>query len=277
MGLAGVSLGRELKALALSHTASVRRGTAPPPENSVTNSCADCALTQQMVGSIKAISPCVKSPSAKLFLDLHTVSAPSGEERTLGLGRWGQPHRSSALDGAAAVLTAARTRGVAVRLSLSWSHQPQGRACAAAPALRDTFDLNMQIILLYCVGGAATLHAPKRRTRFQSAKEARAVKAKAVRRPKIQTCTHTSPLHTRAGRVVSCTPRPSCQVSAGAGPATSDTWRQRVIKLRLCRKSRPSRGVAAHRSPVLSRVGWVTIAPRASSACAWTVSLLELM
>ena len=84
MGLAGVSLGRELKALALSHTASVRRGTAPPPENSVTNSCADCALTQQMVGSIKAISPCVKSPSAKLFLDLHTVSAPSGEERTLG-------------------------------------------------------------------------------------------------------------------------------------------------------------------------------------------------
>jgi hypothetical protein len=89
MGLAGVSLGRELKALALSHTASVRRGTAPPPENSVTNSCADCALTQQMVGSIKAISPCVKSPSAKLFLDLHTVSAPSGEERTLGLGRWG--------------------------------------------------------------------------------------------------------------------------------------------------------------------------------------------
>jgi hypothetical protein len=26
----------------------------------------------------------VKSASAKLFLDLHTVSAPSGEERTLG-------------------------------------------------------------------------------------------------------------------------------------------------------------------------------------------------
>ena len=33
--------------------------------------------------SIKAISPCVKSASAKLFLDLHTVLAPSGEERTL--------------------------------------------------------------------------------------------------------------------------------------------------------------------------------------------------
>ena len=36
-----------------------------------------------MVGDIKAIRPCVKSASAKLFLDLHTVSAPSGEERTL--------------------------------------------------------------------------------------------------------------------------------------------------------------------------------------------------
>ena len=37
-----------------------------------------------MLGCIKAISPCVKSASAKLFPDLHTVSAPSGEERTLG-------------------------------------------------------------------------------------------------------------------------------------------------------------------------------------------------
>ena len=36
-----------------------------------------------MVGGTKAISPCVKSASAKLFLDLHTVLAPSGEERTL--------------------------------------------------------------------------------------------------------------------------------------------------------------------------------------------------
>ena len=39
-----------------------------------------------------------------------------------------QPHRSSALDGAAAALTVARTRGVAMPLSWSWSHQPQGRA-----------------------------------------------------------------------------------------------------------------------------------------------------
>ena len=58
MGLAGVSLGRELRALALSHTA-LRCGVAPP-ENSVTNSRADCALTQQTVGGTKAISPCVE-------------------------------------------------------------------------------------------------------------------------------------------------------------------------------------------------------------------------
>ena len=54
-----------------------------PPENSVTNSRVDCALTQQMIGCIKAISPCVKSASAELFPDLHTMSAQSGEERTL--------------------------------------------------------------------------------------------------------------------------------------------------------------------------------------------------
>ena len=50
------------------------------------------------------------------------------------------PHRSSALDGAAAALTVARTRGVAVPLSWSWSHHPQGRAWAAAPSDGDTFD-----------------------------------------------------------------------------------------------------------------------------------------
>eukprot|EP00964_Phaeocystis_antarctica_P031823 scaffold18003_cov79-Phaeocystis_antarctica.AAC.2 len=37
-----------------------------------------------MIGCIKAISPCVKSASAKLFLDLHTVLAPSGEQRRTG-------------------------------------------------------------------------------------------------------------------------------------------------------------------------------------------------
>ena len=48
------------------------------------------------------------------------------------------PHRSSALDGAAATLTVACTRGVAVPLSWSWSHHPQGRAWAAASARGDT-------------------------------------------------------------------------------------------------------------------------------------------
>ena len=48
-----------------------------------------------------------------------------------------QPHRSSALDGAAAVTVALR-HGVAVPLSWSWSQQPQGRACAAAFARRGT-------------------------------------------------------------------------------------------------------------------------------------------
>ena len=90
-------MGRELRALALSHTA-FRCGVAPP-ENSVTNSRADCALTQQMICCIKAISPCVKSASAKLFLDLHTVSAPkyaSGEERKLDAAA--QVERRNALD-----------------------------------------------------------------------------------------------------------------------------------------------------------------------------------
>ena len=66
-----------------------------PPENSVTKSRADCALTQQMIGCITAISPCVKSASAKLFLDLHTMSAPSGEQRRTGAFEG----RSNALEG----------------------------------------------------------------------------------------------------------------------------------------------------------------------------------
>ena len=37
-----------------------------------------------MVGGIKAISPGMKSMSADMFLDLPTMSAPSGEERRTG-------------------------------------------------------------------------------------------------------------------------------------------------------------------------------------------------
>jgi hypothetical protein len=35
-----------------------------------------------MVGGIKPISPGMKSMSADMFMDLTTMSAPSGEERT---------------------------------------------------------------------------------------------------------------------------------------------------------------------------------------------------
>ena len=55
-----------------------------PPEISVTKSRTDCDLTQQMVGGIKASSPGMMSMSADMFLDLPTMSAPSGEERRTG-------------------------------------------------------------------------------------------------------------------------------------------------------------------------------------------------
>ena len=94
-----------------------------------TNSRADftLTLTQQMIGCIKATTagPLREEPaSAKLFLDFCTPCW----RRVARSARWGQPHRSSALDGAAAALTVARTRGVAMPLSWCWSHLPQGRA-----------------------------------------------------------------------------------------------------------------------------------------------------
>ena len=56
-----------------------------PPENSVTNSCADCALTDTANARLhQGHQPLREERVGKLFLDLHTVSAPSGEERTLG-------------------------------------------------------------------------------------------------------------------------------------------------------------------------------------------------
>jgi hypothetical protein len=99
-----------------------------------------------MIGCITAISPCVKSASAELFPDLpHTMSALSGEERTFDATA--QVER--ARDGAAAALTVARTRGVAMPLSshgLGLISLRAARACAcaaprAAPALRETFGL----------------------------------------------------------------------------------------------------------------------------------------
>ena len=79
MGLAGPSLGRELRARALSPDTAA--GVAPP-EISVTKSRTDCDLTKQIVGGINASSSGVKSMSADMFLDLPTMSEPSGEERT---------------------------------------------------------------------------------------------------------------------------------------------------------------------------------------------------
>ena len=81
MGLAGPSLGRELRARALSHTAPVpawHRLRSQSPSRVQTY----CDLTQQMVGGIKPSSPGVKSMSEDMFLDLPTMLAPSGEERT---------------------------------------------------------------------------------------------------------------------------------------------------------------------------------------------------
>ena len=107
MGLAGVPGPRAQSSSSEPHRTAHRCSVAPP-EISVTKSRTDCALTQQMVGGIKAVSPWLKSASEKLLMGLPTVLAPSGEERA----RW-QPHSG--------------TR-VAVPLSWSWSHQLQGRA-----------------------------------------------------------------------------------------------------------------------------------------------------
>jgi hypothetical protein len=110
-----------------------------PPENSVTNSRADCAPTQQLVGGTKAISPCVTSASAKLFPDLVAHHYTPRRRRVARSARWIHLHRSNALDGAAAALTVIPGRGVAVSLSWSWSHKPQGRARAARERLHPPY------------------------------------------------------------------------------------------------------------------------------------------
>ena len=78
-----------------------------------------------MVGGIKASSPGVKSMSAGMFLDLLTMSAPSGTEASVS---WGQPHRSSAL-GYASAASAAHSRvygACAAEAASSESLKPQG-------------------------------------------------------------------------------------------------------------------------------------------------------
>ena len=78
-----------------------------------------------MVGDIKAISPCVKSASAKLFLDLHTVSAPSGEERTLGASAQVERAALCFRRFSGAHGTAGRTVGALLKRRCQ---KPQGRA-----------------------------------------------------------------------------------------------------------------------------------------------------
>ena len=91
-----------------------------------------------MIGCITAISPCVKSASAKLFPDLHTMLAPSGEERTLGAAA--QVERAAWCCGANVTGTRRQVVGVFLTWTWtwSWSQQHEGRACAAAPAHVDT-------------------------------------------------------------------------------------------------------------------------------------------
>ena len=84
-----------------------------------------------MVGDIKAISPCVKSASAKLFLDLHTVSAPSGEERTLNAAA--QVERDARCCRRLHSDTRARCGSVTVMVLVSSDSAPSVRGCIRAP------------------------------------------------------------------------------------------------------------------------------------------------
>ena len=84
-----------------------------------------------MVGDIKAISPCVKSASAKLFLDLHTVSAPSGEERTLDAAA--QVERAARCCCRFNSDTQARCGSVTVMVLLSSASGPRVSGCTRAP------------------------------------------------------------------------------------------------------------------------------------------------
>ena len=129
MGLAGPELRSRAQSSSSEPHRTAHRCSVAPPEISVTKSRTDCALTQQMVGGIKAISLCVKSASGKLFLDLHTVLAPSvarSAERV-------QPHRSNALHGAAAALTVSGTHAwcghATVMVLVSSASRPRVSGC----------------------------------------------------------------------------------------------------------------------------------------------------
>ena len=82
MGLAGVSLGRELRALALSHTAPVRRGTAGELGHKVACRQRPHSASGRLHRGHQLLSE--ERVSVELSLDLLTVSALSDEERALG-------------------------------------------------------------------------------------------------------------------------------------------------------------------------------------------------
>ena len=77
-----------------------------------------------MVGGIKASSPGMKSMSADMFLDLPTMSAPSGEERT--------PDASAQVERA----------GLCLR-RFSAAHSRVYGACAAEAAASETSGLSV--------------------------------------------------------------------------------------------------------------------------------------
>ena len=90
----------------------------------MTKSCADSALTQEVVGCIEAINSGVKSASAELSSDFFSVSALSGADRT--------PNASAQLERAARCCRApdsdTRARCGSVTVMVLWSRQPPGRA-----------------------------------------------------------------------------------------------------------------------------------------------------
>ena len=102
-----------------------------------------------MIGCIKAISPCVKSASAKLFLDLYTVLAPSGEERTLGAAaqveRTGWCCRRFDSD------TQTRCGSVTVMVLVSSASGPRVSGCIRAPRYFSPYPLYSTVKPYLCV------------------------------------------------------------------------------------------------------------------------------
>ena len=94
-----------------------------------------------MVGDIKAISPCVKSASAKLFLDLHTVSAPSGEERPLSASA--QVERAARCCRCFDSDTQTRCGSVTVMVLVSSASGPRVSSCPRAPRYFDPHPVSM--------------------------------------------------------------------------------------------------------------------------------------